>query len=70
MKKKSEKEITDDLRPEYNFRELLKEGEQGKYVERYREGTNLALLDHDVARAFPTDEEVNTALRWVIQMRK
>ena len=48
MKKKSKEEI-DDLRPEYDLRELLKSGVQGKYADRYREGTNLALLEHDVA---------------------
>ena len=55
MKKKSKEEI-DDLRPEYDLRELLKSGVQGKYADRFREGTNLALLDHDVAEALPSDE--------------
>ena len=69
MKKKSKEEI-DDLRPEYDLRELLKSGVQGKYADRYREGTNLALLEHDVAEAFPTDEAVNEALRLVIHLAK
>jgi hypothetical protein len=33
---------------------------------RYRAGTNLALLDPDIAAAFPTDEAVNQALRAVL----
>ena len=70
MKKKSKGEKADDLRPEYNLRELLKGGVQGKYVDRFREGTNLVLLDRDVADAFPTDEAVNEALRLVIQLTK
>jgi len=70
MKKKFKKEQTDELRSEYNLRELLKDGDQGKYVDRFREGTNIALLDRDVAEAFPTDKEVNEALRWVLQTRK
>jgi hypothetical protein len=70
MKKKSKGEKADFLRPEYNLRELLKGGIQGKYAERFREGTNLVLLDHDVAEAFPSDEAVNEALRLVIQLRK
>jgi len=37
---------------------------------RYREGTNLVLLDHDVSEAFPTDKAVNEALRLVIQLTK
>jgi hypothetical protein len=49
MKKKSRDEEADDLRPEYDLRELLKRGVEGKYADRFREGTNLALLDHDVA---------------------
>jgi hypothetical protein len=52
----------DDLRPEYELSEL-KGGVRGKYLERYRKGTNLALLAPDVRAAFPTDEAVNQALR-------
>ena len=70
MKKKSRDQEVDDLRPEHDLRELLKGGVQGKYAESYREGTNLALLDHDVAEAFPTDEAVNEALRLVIELKK
>jgi len=70
MKKKSKGEKADDLQQKYDLRELLKGGVQGKYAERFREGTNLVLLDRDVAQAFPTDEAVNEALRLVIQLRK
>jgi len=56
----------DDLRPEYELSEL-KGGVRGKYFERYRKGTNLALLAPDVRAAFPTDEAVNEALRSLIQ---
>jgi hypothetical protein len=35
----------------------------GKYVKRYRQGTNVVLLDPDVAEKFPTSESVNEALR-------
>jgi hypothetical protein len=38
-------------------------GVRGKYVERYRQGTNVILLDPDVAEKFPTSESVNEALR-------
>jgi hypothetical protein len=58
-----------DLRPEYEPSEL-KEGVRGKYLERYRTGTNLALLAPDVRAAFPTDEEVNQALRSLLSDRK
>lgn len=70
MKKKSEGGIGDDLRPEYDFRKMLRAGVQGKYAGRYREGTNLVLLERDVAEAFPSDESVNEALRLVIQLKK
>lgn len=58
----------DDLRPEYDLAKL-KGGVRGKYLERYRAGTNLALLAPDVRAAFPTDEAVNEALRSLIQGR-
>jgi hypothetical protein len=70
MKKKSKAGKADDLRPEYDLRELLKDGVQGKYADRFREGTNLVLLDWDIAEEFPSDEAVNTALRLVIQLKK
>ncbi len=50
------------------MRELLKGGVRGKYVARYRAGTNLVLLDPDVAKAFPDEAAVNEALRLVIQL--
>ena len=52
----------DELRDEYNARDL-KAGVRGKYYERYRSGTNLALLAPDVRAAFPTNEAVNEAPR-------
>jgi len=70
MKTKSRGGKADDLRPDYDLKELLKGGVQGKYADRYREGTNLVLLAPDVARAFPTEEAVNEALRLVIQLKK
>ena len=64
--KKIESEKEDDLRPEYDFSQL-KGGVRGKYVERYREGTNLVLLDADVAAAFPDAKAVNDALRLLLE---
>jgi hypothetical protein len=58
-------EMDDELRPQYDLRTLLKDGVSGKYVERYRAGTNLVLLDPDVAKAFPDETAVNEALRSV-----
>lgn len=63
---KGRSEAEDDLRPEYDFG-ALPGPVRGKYLRRYRVGTNLALLDPDVAAAFPTDEAVNDALRTVLK---
>jgi len=57
--------MEDELRPEYNF-DTMEGGVRGKYVDRYRQGTNLVRLDSDVARAFPTEKAVNEALRSLI----
>lgn len=46
----------------------MERGVRGKYVERYRAGTNLVLLEPDVAQAFPNDAAVNDALRMLIQV--
>jgi hypothetical protein len=70
MKKNKTNEMQDELRPEYDLRQLLKTGVRGKYAERYQAGTNLVRLAPDVAEAFPNEEAVNDALRLVIQLRK
>jgi hypothetical protein len=70
MKKKSNDEQNDDLRAQYDLGRLLKTGVQGKYAERFREGTNLVLLAPDVAEAFPTADAVNETLRLVLQLTK
>lgn len=67
MKKENENELEDELRPEYDFSKM-KGGVRGKYAERYKAGTNLVLLDPDVAQAFPTAESVNEALRLLMQI--
>jgi len=63
--KKTGRRKADELRPEYDFANL-RGGVRGKYVQRYRQGTNLALLDRDVAEVFPNDRAVNEALRAVM----
>ena len=57
MKKKP---VTDpDISEEYDFRG----GVRGKYAARYAEGTNVVVLDPDVAELFADSESVNRALR-------
>ena len=48
-----------DIQPEYDFTG----GMRGKYAKRYAGGTNVVLLEPDVARAFRTAKAVNRALR-------
>jgi hypothetical protein len=67
--KKIETEEEDDLRSEYDFSQM-RGGVRGKYAERYREGTNLVLLDPDVAAAFPDAKAVNDALRQLLQKKE
>ncbi|MFZ0960678.1 MAG: hypothetical protein WAO35_07205 [Terriglobia bacterium] len=52
----------DEMRPEYD----LRGGVRGKYYQRYQEGTNVVLLDSDVAAVFRDSESVNQALRVLI----
>jgi len=68
MKKKSE--LSDELRPEYDLKSLLKGGMRGKYAARYRAGTNIVLLEPEVAKAFPNEKAVNDALKLVMKLKK
>jgi hypothetical protein len=65
MNHEFEDDLNDDLLPEYDFANMTG-GVKGKYVDRYRSGTNVVLLDPDVADAFPTAESVNEALRMLM----
>lgn len=65
MKRKS----TDDLRPEYEFD--YSKGVRGKYYKRLlKEGSNVVVLERDVAKAFPSSASVNEALRSVLKSRR
>ena len=60
MKKREAKDPTDpDLLDEYDF----SEGTRGKYAERYASGSNIVVLDPDVAEIFPDSASANEALR-------
>ena len=60
---------SDEMRPEYDFASM-KGGVRGKYHRRFKEGVNIALLEPEIAKAFPTDEAVNEALRTVLRAAK
>jgi hypothetical protein len=61
------KKVFSTIRNKYR-REELGIGVRGKYYDEFRKGTNLVLLSPDVAKAFPTEEAVNTALRSLINI--
>jgi hypothetical protein len=67
--KKKVKETDGELRSGYDA-SSLKGGVRGKYARRYSEGTNLVLLEPDVAQAFPSDDAVNEALRSLIKVNR
>lgn len=41
-------------------------GVRGKYAQRVRESSNIVLLEPDIAKAFPTEDAVNAALRGLL----
>lgn len=55
-----------DMLEEYDF----SKGIRGKYAKRYAEGTNLVLIDPDVAEFFSDHESINEALRSLINIIK
>lgn len=62
MRKISSKGKADALRPEYDLTKL-KGGVRGKYYEQAMSGTNLVLVDPELAKIFPDSASVNRALR-------
>jgi len=55
-----------DLLEEYDF----SKGIQGKYAKKYNEGTNVVVIDPDVAKFFPDHDSVNEALRSLTEIIK
>ena len=62
MKNTTSKRRSSEMRAEYDF----SNGVRGKYVDRYRRGTNVVLLDPELAEAFPDSKSVNDALRALV----
>jgi hypothetical protein len=65
MKKTLRQRNHDGMRSEYDFASM-KGGVRGKHYREYRNGTNVVLLQPDVAEAFPTEDAVNEALRGIL----
>jgi hypothetical protein len=57
---------SDEMKPEHDIRG----GVRGKYYERYRQGTNVVLLEPDVAAVFQDSNSVNRALRMLIDVAR
>lgn len=67
--KDSKKKKTDELRPEYDFD--YSRAVRGKYYSRLlEEGSNVVILDPDVAKAFHDSASVNEALRSLLELTR
>jgi hypothetical protein len=66
MSQESKPSKKEEMRAEYDIRG----GVRGKYYERYREGTNVVLLEPDVAAVFRNSQSVNRALRMLIDLAR
>lgn len=64
MSQKSNEEPGDEMRAAYDF----SGGVRGKYYQQYMQGTNVVLLEPDVAEAFHDSESVNRALRILMSL--
>ena len=66
MKPKTPSDDKDELRPKYGFD--FSTAERGRYAARLEtEGSNLVLVEPDLAKAFPGSASVNAALRSVVE---
>ena len=59
MRKAADKKAEPEIRAEYDF----SGGVRGKYARRYQQGTNVVVLEPDVAKMFPKAKDVNRSLR-------
>lgn len=66
MKKASAERQNDDLRPDYDLARLAG-GVRGKYYRQAVGGTNLILIEPELARVFRDSESVNRALRLLME---
>ena len=53
-----------DMLEEYDF----SKGVQGKYANRYAVGTNVVVIEPDIAEVFPDHDSVNQALRSLVEI--
>jgi hypothetical protein len=61
--KKAVKIDADEMRAEYDF----SKGVKNSYAARFAKGSNLVLIEPELFKAFPSEEEVNRALRILVK---
>lgn len=66
MSQRRKPEYDSDLLPEYDFSGAVR----GKYYQRYRQGTNVVLLDPDIAAIFRDSTVVNDTLRLLVSLAR
>jgi hypothetical protein len=59
-------EDSESMRPEYDFTR----GVRGKYADRYKAGSNVVVIEDDLAQSFPSAETVNAALRRLLEVER
>lgn len=64
MKKKGRTSEEPEMAPEYDF----SKGVRGKYAGRFALGSNIIVLEPDVAKVFPDSSAVNDALRALVRI--
>ena len=62
----SKQSLADEMRPEFD----LSGGVRGRFFKEYQAGTNVVVLDPDVATVFQNSKKVNRALRLLIDVAK
>ena len=65
MNKSSNKSARKPMRDEYDF----SQGDRGKYARRYAHGTNVVVLEPDVAKVFSDSKSVNVSLGKITRQR-
>jgi hypothetical protein len=66
MKKTTKTKQTPEMLKEYNF----SRGVRGKYYKRFMEGSNVAVIDAELAKIFPDSKSVNQALRSLVTIAR
>jgi hypothetical protein len=62
----AKKQKADVFRSDYDFSDAVR----GKHHAAYKAGSNVVVLDPDVAKAFPNATSVNRALRMLLDIAK